>query len=81
MKLQAPTVVRQRPEECEIGESVAAESVPHWDGRIRLTEFRPSLLAPGERPWIFAASYKGLDPTGWKRVDWMEAWHEYRDGR
>ncbi|MCW1917071.1 hypothetical protein OJ996_26010 [Luteolibacter sp. GHJ8] len=69
MNLKTPEMVRQGPEECDIGESVAAAAVPHWDGRIRLTEFYPAALAAGEKPWIFAASYKELDPVGWKRVE------------
>ena len=62
-------VIKDRPEFCEVGEVVMATSVPHWDGRIRLTEFFPSNLAAGEKPWIFAASYQGLDPVGWRRVE------------
>ncbi|QJE95233.1 hypothetical protein [Luteolibacter luteus] len=67
--IQAPSIIKDRPEDCEIGEMVLPVSVPHWDARIRLCEFRPSGLKPGEKPWIFAASYKGLDATGWKRIE------------
>jgi hypothetical protein len=67
--VKALEIIRALPEECAVGEMVAAESVPHWDGRIRLTQFFPSALGPDEQPWIFAASYDGLDPVGWRRVE------------
>jgi hypothetical protein len=64
-----PDVIKERPEDCELGEVVLPGSVPHWDGRIRLVEFHRTNQGPDEKPWIFAASYKGLDPVGWKRVE------------
>jgi hypothetical protein len=68
MKTLSPPV-RILPEECEIGDVIPPESVPHWDARIRLCEFFPAALKPGEKPWIFAASYKGMDVLGWKRIE------------
>lgn len=67
--LQESGTKRERPEECNVGDYVLAESVSHWDGRIRLTEFTPTNLAEGEKPWIFAARYVGLDPVDWHRVE------------
>ena len=64
-----PVDVKDRPEECEVGETVLPGSVPHWDARIRLVEFTPANLKPGGRPWMFAASYQGMDVLGWKRVE------------
>ena len=52
-----------------MGDYVLAESVSHWDGRIRLTEFTPANLAAGDKPWIFAARYAGLDPIDWHRLE------------
>lgn len=67
--LQAPSKVKELPENCEIGEMVLPSSVPHWDSRIRLCEFRPDGLKLEQAPWIFAASYRGMDVTGWKRIE------------
>lgn len=61
--------VKDLPENCEIGDVIAPESVPHWDSRIRLTEFFPTALKPGEKPWIFAANYRGMDVIGWRRIE------------
>ena len=69
MLLKTPDVIKDRPENCAVGEVILPDSVPHWDGRIRLTEFFPSNLAKGQKPWVFAATYKGLDPIGWRRVE------------
>ncbi|WP_035615358.1 hypothetical protein [Haloferula sp. BvORR071] len=61
--------VMERPENCEVGDRLLPQSVPHWDGGIRLVEFTPAGLKPGEKPWMFAASYKGMETIGWKRVE------------
>ncbi|QJE98770.1 hypothetical protein [Luteolibacter luteus] len=45
------------------------QSVPHWDSRIRLTEFSLTDQKPDGKPWIFAASYKGLDVISWRRIE------------
>jgi len=67
--LQEKGKVKERPEECEVGERILPESVPHWSGRIRLVEFFPTNLRPDERPWIFAASYEGFELLAWRRVE------------
>lgn len=63
------SLLKDLPENCEIGDVISPDAVPHWDARIRLTEFYPTLLKPGEKPWLFAASYLGMDVTGWKRIE------------
>ncbi|WP_265594905.1 hypothetical protein [Haloferula sp. BvORR071] len=65
----AAAPVKDLPENCLVGDILLPASVPHWDGRIRLVEFTPLNLAPEAPRWIFAASYKGMDVTGWKRIE------------
>lgn len=69
MILKAEDVIRPAPELCGVGEVVPLEAVPHWDSRIRLVEFFRTDPDSDGKPWMFAATYKGMEVCGWRRID------------